>query len=66
MLDWNTETLWRCSACKSDHEQIFVAVKCHDAEVLAVVECSHCGVEHTGAMSRLAKRAAERCCEASE
>lgn len=63
MIDWNTETTWRCSCCNDVWESCGVAVKCHAAPLIAIIECSLCGQPHEAENARTARRSAEQCCQ---
>jgi len=65
MIDWNTETRFRCTACQGEYHEPAVAVRCHQAPTVAVVECSNCGREFTAEVGRLAAREADGCCRAA-
>lgn len=64
MMDWQTETEYRCTACNTDYADIRIAMKCHQAPTVAVVDCSNCGDTHVAETGHTARKMAEECCRA--
>ncbi len=64
MIDWNYETLFRCTACDTDYAAAATATRCHAAPVVASVECNICGRSYQDPFIKNAVRAADACCRA--